>query len=113
MLLSYWDEYPCECKKLYSRPVANIWRMGLRMQFATNSQCSQSDRQTFVVIAGVRKHSRSLVWSCEYYATLTLFRISLRMYEAYDQFAEFLVNPLRMLRILTNVLRLIQMPCHQ
>ena len=32
-------------------PVANVWRMGLGMQFAINSQ---SDRQTFV---DVRKHS--------------------------------------------------------
>ena len=40
MLLSHCGEYPCECKKIYSRQirqkVANIWRMGLRMQFATN-----------------------------------------------------------------------------
>ena len=116
------------------------------------SQCSQNDRQIFV---GVRKHSRSFVWRCEYYATLTLWRVScecktfifaayspemirlpriitkkvrpfkwLRMlpnfyeslrlsYEAYDQSAEFHVNPLRMLRLLTNVLRSLQMPCHQ
>ena len=37
------------------------------------SQLSQNDRQIFV---GVRKHSRSFVWRCEYYATLTLWRIS-------------------------------------
>ena len=40
MLVSHCGEYPCECKKKYSRQirqiVANIWRMGLRMQFATN-----------------------------------------------------------------------------
>ena len=40
MLLSHCGEYPCECKKIYSRQirqkVANIRRMGLRMQFATN-----------------------------------------------------------------------------
>ena len=40
MLVSHCGEYPCECKKIYSRQirqvVANIWRMGLRMQFATN-----------------------------------------------------------------------------
>ena len=40
MLVSHFGEYPCECKKIYSRQirqiVANIWRMGLRMQFATN-----------------------------------------------------------------------------
>ena len=45
------------------------------------------------------------------------FRISydsLRIfYEAYGQLVEFLVKPLRMLRILTNVLRSLQMPCHQ
>ena len=56
MLLSHCGEYPCECKNIYSRQirqkVANIRRMGLRMQFATN----RNDRQTFV---GVRKHSRS------------------------------------------------------
>ena len=40
MLVSHCGEYHCECKKIYSRQirqiVANIWRMGLRMQFATN-----------------------------------------------------------------------------
>ena len=40
MLLSHCGEYPCECKNKYSRQirqkVANIRRMGLRMQFATN-----------------------------------------------------------------------------
>ena len=40
MLLSHCGEYPCECKNIYSRQirqkVANIRRMGLRMQFATN-----------------------------------------------------------------------------
>ena len=40
MLLSHCGEYPCACKKIYSRQirqkVANIRRMGLRMQFATN-----------------------------------------------------------------------------
>ena len=39
-LVSHCGEYPCECKNKYSRQirqiVANIWRMGLRMQFATN-----------------------------------------------------------------------------
>ena len=39
MLLSHCGEYPCECKNIYSRQirqkVANIRRMGLRMQFAT------------------------------------------------------------------------------
>ena len=41
------------------------------------------------------------------------FYESLRtFYEAYDQSAEFRVNPLRMLRLLTNVLRSLQMPCH-
>ena len=53
--------------------VANIWRMGLRMQFATNRNDRKNDRQIFV---GVRNHSRSFVWYCEYYATLTLWRIS-------------------------------------
>ena len=47
----------------FSHTVANTWRMGLRMQFATNSQWSQSDRQTFV---GVRKHSRSFMGCCKY-----------------------------------------------
>ena len=40
MLLSHCGEYPGECKQKYSRQirqkVANIRRMGLRMQFATN-----------------------------------------------------------------------------
>ena len=40
MLGSHCGEYPCECKQIYSRQirqiVANIWRMGLRIQFATN-----------------------------------------------------------------------------
>ena len=40
MLVSHCGEYPCECKNIYSlqirQIVANIWRMGLRMQFATN-----------------------------------------------------------------------------
>ena len=40
MLGSHCGEYPCECRKIYSRQirqkVANIRRMGLRMQFATN-----------------------------------------------------------------------------
>ena len=31
----------------------------------------------------------------------------------YDQSVEFRVNPLRMLRLLTNVLRSLQMPCNQ
>ena len=75
MLVSYCGEYPCECKKISSRQirqiVANIWRMGLRMQFATN----RNDRKIQIFV-GVRKHSRSFVWRCEYYATLTLWRIS-------------------------------------
>ena len=125
---------------------------GLTNAIRHQSQWSQNDRHIFV---GVRKHSRSFVWRCEYYATLTLWRIScecktfifaayspemirlprritknwglsngyecfrisyesLRIsYEAYDQSAEFRVNPLRMLRLLTNVLRSLQMPCHQ
>ena len=45
MLVSHCGEYTCECKKKYSRQirqiVANIWRMSLRMQFATN----RNDRQ--------------------------------------------------------------------
>ena len=40
MLGSHCGEYPCECRQIYSRQirqkVANIRRMGLRMQFATN-----------------------------------------------------------------------------
>ena len=40
MLVSHCGEYHCECKKIYSRQirqkVANIRRIGLRMQFATN-----------------------------------------------------------------------------
>ena len=60
MLLSHCGEYPCECKNIYSRQirqkVANIRRMGLRMQFATNRNDRKMIRRTFV---GVRKHSRS------------------------------------------------------
>ena len=47
MLLSHSGEY--------------IWRICLRMQFATNSQWSQSDRQTFV---GVRKARRTYSRLC-------------------------------------------------
>ena len=46
---------------------------GLTNAIRHQSQLSQNDRQIFV---GVRKHSRSFVWRCEYYATLTLWRIS-------------------------------------
>ena len=57
MLVSHCGEYPCECNKIYSQQirhiVANIWRMGLRMQFATN----RNDRK--MILVGVRKHSRS------------------------------------------------------
>ena len=49
MLVSHCGEYPCECKKIYSRQirqiVANIWRMGLRMQFATN----RNDRKMIAI----------------------------------------------------------------
>ena len=52
--------------------MANGLTNAIRHQFAMIA----SDRQTFVVIVGVRKHSRSFVWRCEYYATLTSWRIS-------------------------------------
>ena len=49
MLLSHCGEYPCECKNIYSRQirqkVANIRRMGLRMQFATN----RNDRKMIAI----------------------------------------------------------------
>ena len=49
MLVSYCGEYPCECKKKNSRQirqiVANIWRMGLRMQFASN----RNDRKMIAI----------------------------------------------------------------
>ena len=126
---------------------------GLTNAIRHQSQWSQNDRQIFV---GVRKHSRSFVWRCEYYAILShcgehlanvkhlysrhirqkwydcpgellkkwglsngyeCFRISyesLRIsYEAYDQSAGFRVNPLRTLRLITNVLRSLQVPCHK
>ena len=113
MLFSHCGEYPCECKNIYSRQirqiVANIWRMGLRMQFATNC----NDRQIFV---GVCKHSRSFVWRCEYYATLTLWRISCEcktfIFAAYSPEMIRLprritekVRPFKWLRMLPNFLR--------
>ena len=112
MLVSNCGEYPCVCKKIYSRQIrqiaANIWRMGLRMQFATK----RNDRQIFV---GVRKHSRSFVWRCEYYATLTLWRISCEcktfIFAAYSPEMTRLprritekVRPFKWLRMLPNFL---------
>ena len=47
----------------WSYTVAKKWRMDLRMEFAM----IQCDRQTFV---GVRKHSRSFMLCCQYYAGL-------------------------------------------
>ena len=53
MLVSHCGEYPCECKNIYSRQirliVANIWRMGLRMQFATN----RNDRKMIAIYSKV------------------------------------------------------------
>ena len=51
-----------------------------------------------------------MVTNASEFLTYESLRIS---YEAYDQSAEFRVNPLRMLRLLTNILRSLQMPCHQ
>ena len=56
MLVSPCGEYPCECKNLYSRQirqiVANIWRMGLRMQFATNrNDCKMIARYSYVFVS--------------------------------------------------------------
>ena len=75
---------------------------------------SQNDRQIFV---GVRKHSRSFVWRCEYYATLTLWRISCEcktfIFAAYSPEMIRLprrstekVRPLKLLRMLPNFLRI-------
>ena len=101
-------------KHIYSRQirqiVANIWRMGLRMQFATN----RNDRQIFV---GVRKHSRSFMWRCDDYATLTLWRISCECktftFAAYSPELIRLprritekVRPFKWLRMLPNFLRI-------
>ena len=123
MLLSHCGEYPCECKNKYSRQirqkVANIRRMGLRMQFATN----RNDRkmiaihsQVFVSIRGRSRQIRQkiydcpgeLYWKARPYKWLRMlanflripanFLRSLRLLN--NQCGEFLVNPLRMLRIL-------------
>ena len=114
MLVSHCGEYPCECKNIYSRQirqiVENIWRMGLRMQFANN----RYDRQ---ILLGVRKHLRSFVWRCEYYATLTLWRISCEcktfIFAAYSPEMIRLprkitekVRPFKWLRMLPNFLRI-------
>ena len=117
MLVSHCGEYHCECKKKYSRQirqiVANIWRMGLRIQFATN----RNDRKMRQIFVGVRNHSRSFVWRCEYYATLTLWRISCECKTFI--FAEYSpemirlprritenVRPFKWLRMLPNFLRI-------
>ena len=75
---------------------------------------SQNDRQIFV---GFRKHSRSFVWRCEYYATLTLWRISCVcktfIFAAYSPEMIRLprritekVRPFKWLRMLPNFLRI-------
>ena len=79
------------------------------------SQCSQNDLQIFV---GVRKHSRSFVWRCEYYeCRLTLWRISCEcktfIFAAYSPEMIRLprrmteeVRPFKWLRMLPNFLRI-------
>ena len=117
MLVSHCGEYPCECKKIYLRQirqiVANIWRMGLQMQFATNRNDSKMiARYSY----SVRKCSRSFVWRCEY-ATLTLWRISCEyktfIFAAYSPEMIRLprritekVRPFKWLRMLPNFLRI-------
>ena len=77
MLVSHCGEYPCECKKYIfaaNPPDSGEYMAnGLTNAIRHQSQLSQNDRQIFVC---VRKHSRSFVWRCEYYATLPLWRIS-------------------------------------
>ena len=89
ILLSHCGEYLANIQHLYSRHIRQKWY-----------DCPGEL---------LKKWSLSNGYEC--------FRISyesLRIsYEAYDQSAEFRVNPLRMLRVLTNVLRSQQMPCHQ
>ena len=61
MLVSHCGEYPCECKPIYSRQirqiVANIWRMGLRMQFATNRNDRKMIARYSEVFVGIRGRS--------------------------------------------------------
>ena len=119
MLVSHCGEYPCECKQIYSRQirqiVANIiMANGLTNAIRHQSQWSQNDHQIFV---GFRKHSRSFVWRCEYYATLTLWRISCEyktfIFVAYSPEMIRLprritekVRPFKWLRMLPNFLRI-------
>ena len=87
---------------------------GLTNAIPHQSQWSQNDRQIFV---GVRKHSRSFVWRCEYYATLTLWRISCEcktfIFAAYSlemirlpRRITWKVSPFKWLRMLPNFLRI-------
>ena len=89
MILSHCGEYLANVKHLYSRHIRQKWY-----------DCPGELLKRWGLSNG---------YEC--------FRISyesLRLsYEAYDQSAEFRVNPLRMLRLLTNDLRSLQMPCHK
>ena len=87
---------------------------GLTNAIRHQSQLSQNDRQIFVC---VRKHSRSFVWRCECYATLTLWRISCEcktfIFAAYSLEMIRLprritekVRPFKWLRMLPNFLRI-------
>ena len=92
---------------------------GLTNAIRHQSQRSQNDRQIFV---GVGKHSRSFVWRCEYYATLTLWRISCEcktfIFAAYSPEMIRLprritekVTPFKWLRIPANFLRSLGSVC--
>ena len=86
MQLSHCGEYSSECKTL---------------MFAANSpEIKRLPRR-------ITEKVRSFKWL----RLLANFLRNLRLLN--KQFAEFIVNPLRMLRILTNALRSQQMPCHQ
>ena len=97
MLVSHCGEYHCEYKNIYSRQIRQI--VANRLTNAIRHQ-SQNDRQIFV---GVRKHSRSFVWRCEYYATLTLWRISCECKTFI--FAAYLPEMIRLPRRITEKVR--------
>ena len=92
---------------------------GLTIAIRHQSQLSQNDRQIFV---GVRKHSGSFVWRCEYDAALTLWRISCKcktfIFAAYSPEMIRLprrmtekVRPFKWLRMLPNFLRSLRSVC--
>ena len=77
MLVSHCGEYPCECKTnifaANSPDSGEYMANGLTNAVRNEFVMIANDRQIYVA---VRKHSRSFVSRCEYYATLTLWRIS-------------------------------------